>query len=183
MTGMDEQTLLIKRAQSGHREAFEALLSSHYDVMYRMAFKWCGNREDAEDITQNACIKLAKSIVTFQFRSSFRTWLYRVVINAAKDWAKARPKDRPQRTEDRITGIDRMGYPAGEDKVYAMEVLAHIRTMPKRERVALFLVFGEGLTHHEAAKVMDCKESTVSWYIHEARKNLQSFKTQERRYG
>ncbi len=183
MTGMDEQTLLIKRAQSGHREAFEALLSSHYDVMYRMAFKWCGNREDAEDITQNACIKLAKSIVTFQFRSSFRTWLYRVVINAAKDWAKARPKDRPQRTEDRITGIDRMGYPAGEDTVYAMEILAHIRTMPKLERVALFLVFGEGLTHHEAAKVMDCKESTVSWYIHEARKNLQSFKTQECRYG
>jgi len=179
MTEPDEETVLIKQAQSGDRRAFESLLRAHYDMMYRMAFKWCGNKADAEDITQNACIKLARSIDTFRFQSEFVTWLYRLVINTAKDWAKARP--RP--TADQKTDTNISEAPAGEGRVYARQVMAYMRTMPEREKVALYLVFGEELTHREAATVMDCKESTVSWYIHEARKKLRSFQKQERRYG
>ncbi len=179
MTEPDEQSALIKQAQSGDRGAFETLLRAHYDVMYRMAYKWCGNKEDAEDITQNACVKLARSIETFRFQSAFLSWLYRLVINTAKDWAKARP---PQATDQAIDA-DRAEAPVAEDRVYAGQVMAYVRTMPEREQVALFLVFSEGLTHREAAVVMDCKESTVSWYIHEARKKLQTFQKVERRYG
>ncbi|MDA0240990.1 MAG: RNA polymerase sigma factor [Proteobacteria bacterium] len=91
MTEADEETALIKRAQGGDKGAFERLLQTHYDVMYRTAYKWCGNKMDAEDITQTACIKLARSIDGFRFESAFLTWLYRLVINTAKDWAKARP--------------------------------------------------------------------------------------------
>ncbi len=179
MTRPSDETALIKQAQSGDRRAFESLLRGHYDVMYRMAFRWCGNKADAEDITQNACIKLARSIDTFQFQSAFLTWLYRLVINTAKDWAKARPRQ----TADHIIETDRAEAPVAEDRVYAGQVMAYVRTMPEREKSALYLVFGEGLSHREAATVMDCKESTVSWYIHEARKKLQSFQKPERRYG
>jgi RNA polymerase sigma-70 factor (ECF subfamily) len=179
MTGPSDETALIERARSGDREAFEALVRGHYDAMYRMAFKWCGDKADAEDITQNACIKLARSIGTFRFQSAFRTWLYRLVINTAKDWAKARPR----RTTDHEIETGRAEAPAGEDRVYAMQVMAYVQTMPDREKSALLLVFGEGLSHREAAAAMDCKESTVSWYIHEARKKLHSFQNQERRYG
>ncbi len=179
MTGPSDETALIKQAQRGDREAFDSLLRAHYDVMYRMAFKWCGDKADAEDITQNACIKLARSIETFRFQSAFVTWLYRLVINTAKDWAKARPRW----TAGQQFETGRSEPPAAEDRVYAMQVMAYVRTMPEREKSALFLVFGEGLSHREAATVMDCKESTVSWYIHEARKKLQSFQEQERRYG
>ena len=189
MTEPDEQSVLIKQAQSGDKGAFESLLRTHYDVMYRMAFKWCGNKEDAEDITQNACIKLARSIDTFRFQSAFPSWLYRLVINTAKDWAKA----RPPRPADQTIETDRAEAPVAEDpvaedpvaedKVYAGQVMAYVRTMPEREQVALYLVFSEGLTHGEAATVMECKESTVSWYIHEARKKLQTFQKLERRYG
>ncbi len=179
MTEPDEESDLIKQAQRGDRGAFESLLRTHYDAMYRMAFKWCGNKEDAEDITQNACIKLARSIDTFRFQSAFLSWLYRLVINTAKDWAKA----RPPWAADREIETDRAEAPVAEDKVYAGQVMAYVRTMPEREQVALYLVFSEGLTHREAASVMECKESTVSWYIHEARKKLQSFQKVERRYG
>jgi RNA polymerase sigma-70 factor (ECF subfamily) len=61
--------------------------------------------------------------------------------------------------------------------------MAHVRALPDREKEALLLVFVEGLTHGETAAVMNCKESTVSWYIHEARKKLQSLLTLERRHG
>ena len=179
MTGPSEETALIRQAQNGDRRAFESLVRGNYDMMYRMAFKWCGNKADAEDITQNACIKLARSIDTFQFQSEFPTWLYRLTINTAKDWAKA----RPQQPADLVFEVDRSEAPVGEDRVYARQVIAFVRTMPEREKVALFLVFGEELTHREAAIVMDCNEGTVSWYIHEARKKLNSFRNQERRYG
>jgi RNA polymerase sigma-70 factor (ECF subfamily) len=76
------------------------------------------------------------------------------------------------------------GQPAeGEQKVYASQVMAHVRALPEREKEALLLVFVQGLTHGETATVMNCKESTVSWYIHEARKKLQSLLTLERRHG
>jgi len=179
MTVPSDESTLIKQAQSGDRGAFESLLRAHYDVMYRMAFNRCGNKEDAEDITQNACIKLAGSIGTFQFQSEFLTWLYRLVINTAKDWAKARPRH----TADPDIETCRSEAPVGEDRVYARQVMAFVRTMPEREKVAIYLVFGEELTHREAATVMDCKESTVSWYIHEARKKLQTFEKLEGRYG
>ncbi len=179
MTEPSVETALIKQAQSGDGVAFESLVRGHYDVMYRMAFKWCGNTADAEDITQNACIKLARSIDTFRFDSAFVTWLYRLVINTAKDWAKACPR---QMADQQIETV-RSAAPDGEDKVYARQVMAYVQTMPEREKTALVLVFGEGLTHREAATVMDCRESTVSWYIHEARKKLQSFDKPERRYG
>ena len=55
-------TELIRQAQGGDRSAFEALLRLHYDTIYRIAYKWCGNRVDAQDITQNACIKLARAM-------------------------------------------------------------------------------------------------------------------------
>jgi RNA polymerase sigma-70 factor (ECF subfamily) len=179
MTETDELKALIERAQNGDRGAFESLLGAYYDAMYRMAYKWCGDRADAEDITQNACIKLARSIDTFRFQSAFASWLYRLVINTAKDWAKAR-RDRPS---DQDGETERVEQPVAEDRVYAGQVMAFVRTMPEREQIALFLVFSEGLSHREAADVMECKESTVSWYIHEARKKLQVFQNRERRYG
>ena len=71
----------------------------------------------------------------------------------------------------------------GENNVYARQVMAYVRMMPEREKVAIFLVFGEEMTHREAATVMECKESTISWYIHEARKKLQTFEKMGCRYG
>jgi RNA polymerase sigma-70 factor (ECF subfamily) len=179
MSVPSEASALIERAQKGDRGAFEALLRSHYDVIYRIAFRWCGNRADAEDITQNACIKLARAIDSFRFQSAFVTWLHTLVINTAKDWAKARGVPPSDLVEDAETARP----PDGEQAVYANQVMAHVRALPEREKEALLLVFVEGLTHGETATVMNCKESTVSWYIHEARKKLQSLLTLERRHG
>jgi RNA polymerase sigma-70 factor, ECF subfamily len=179
MSAPSEDFALIERAQKGDRRAFEALLERHYDVMYRIAFRWCGNRADAEDIAQNACIKLARAIDGFRFQSAFVTWLHTLVVNTAKDWSKARGAP----TQDIAAGPEPAQPPDGEQKVYANQVMAHVRGLPDREKEALLLVFVEGLTHSETAAIMNCKESTVSWYIHEARKKLQSLLMLERRHG
>ena len=66
---------------------------------------------------------------------------------------------------------------------YCAAILTQVRALPDKEREAIILVFSEGLSHREASLVMACKESTVSWYIHEARKKLRSFRTMEFRHG
>jgi RNA polymerase sigma factor (sigma-70 family) len=80
---MHNDELLIKKAQGGDAKAFETLLSLYYDHLYTFAYKWCANREDAEDIAQQACIKLARGLDQFRFESQFTTWLYRLVLDKA----------------------------------------------------------------------------------------------------
>ncbi len=170
---------LIERAQSGDERAFEALLLEYYDVMFRIAFKWRRNRADAEDITQNACIKLARNINSFNFRSAFTSWLYRMVINTAIDWQ--RQNNRCQAYELTENPGHACETDAMENALYAKQILQKVQTLPGKEKTALLLVMSEGLTHKETAAIMECKESTVSWYIHEARKKLDNF--EERRHG
>lgn len=150
------------------RKAFEALLSQIYDDMYKIAFHICGNRQDAEDSVQNACIKLAQSIHSFDFRSKFSTWLYKVVINAAKDHLRS---GKRHLSED-ITDKDLPNPCKPDHNAFHKEIFREIDALPENEKTSLILVFVKGLSHAEAAKVLDCKESTVSWYIHEARKKL-----------
>ncbi len=174
----DEEHKLIRAAQSGDASAFEALVNMHYETMYKMAFKWCGNKTEAEDITQEACIKLARGINAFRFESAFTSWLYRLVINTAKDWYR---KAGRQPSSD---GLDEVQINSkSEDQVYAREVLAEVYNLPEGEKDALLLVMGEGLSHKEAGKILGCKESTVSWRIHEARKKLGALLGKEQKYG
>jgi RNA polymerase sigma-70 factor (ECF subfamily) len=179
MTESTPETDLIKQAQRGDRRAFERILQAHYDVMYRMAYKWCGNGTDAEDITQIACIKLARSIESYRFQSAFLTWLYPLVINTAKDWARARARHGGAPAAETEIAQE----PVAEGNIFAAQIMAQVRALPDKERQAIFLVFSEGLSHREASVVMECKESTVSWYIHEARKKLQPFRTMECHHG
>ncbi len=83
----DSDAQLIQRAGAGDARAFEVLVNRHYGTMFKMAFKWCRNRADAEDVTQNACIKLARALKTYEHKAAFTTWLYRLVINTAIDMA------------------------------------------------------------------------------------------------
>jgi RNA polymerase sigma-70 factor (ECF subfamily) len=168
---------LVRRAQTGDREAFHGLVSDHYDLMFRFALKFSGHRQNAEDITQLACIKLGRSIQQFRFEAAFTTWLYRLVINCGHDWLKQQKKGPDQDTnpteEESSTPAD------GENLVLLEQLLDQIDLMGEGFRETVVLVMGEGMTHAEAAAVLGIKESTVSWRIHEMRKKLQSIEDAE----
>ena len=68
--------------------------------------------------------------------------------------------------------IDTVSLSQVDETVYAEQVIASIHQLPDGEKEALLLVVSEGLSHREAADIIGCKESTVSWRIHEARKKL-----------
>jgi RNA polymerase sigma-70 factor (ECF subfamily) len=177
MQPQPDSTALVTSARNGDPQAFERLVGMHYDFIFRVAFKWCRNRTDAEDIAQDACIRLARSISGYSGKAAFTSWLYRLVIHAAIDWQ--RKNDRP-RDDSMHEQADQA--PSAENQLYAREMLALVDRLPVKEKTALLLVHAEGLSHGEAAKIMETKESTVSWYIHEARKKLDSGQ-EERRHG
>jgi len=175
-----DETELINRAIGGDADAFEALVNAYYEVMFKMAYKWCGNRRDAEDITQEACIKLARGINSYKGGAKFTSWLYVLVINTAKDWYKSQNR-HPESTELLETIV--ADSDNSDEKFYTSQVLKEVNNLPEVEKESLILVIGQGLSHKEVAKLSGVKESTISWRIHEARKKLSAIFTKEERYG
>ncbi len=170
------QDSLVRAAQGGDRQAFEQLLGQCYDQVYRFALKWSGAVADAEDISQLACIKLGRSIGQFRFESAFSTWLYRLVVNCARDWQRSQQRHEHQPIAE-TSGDDPWPNPASADgeaeaAIYLEQILARVDSIGQGFRETLVLVFGEGLSHRQAAEVLGVRESTVSWRIHEIRKKL-----------
>ena len=81
---------LVRRIQGGDREALEALVKRHQDWIYNIVLRMVYHPHDAEDATQEVLIKLLTKLSTFESRSSFRTWLYRLVCNHVLNMKRAR---------------------------------------------------------------------------------------------
>ena len=170
---------LIRAAQAGDDKAFEELFDSVYAQIFRIAYRWCGKRADAEDITQLACIKLAQSLGQFRFEASFSTWLYRLVINCAKDWHKSQARHHHQELEqDAPLGLNSSTSERAEASIFLRQVLRLLDGFAEGFKETALLVYGEGLTHAQAAEILLVKESTVSWRLHETRKQLQLLQQQ-----
>ena len=166
----DIRTLIVA-AQAGDRRAFSALIKDHYDLIYRAAYKWSGARADAEDIAQEVCVKLATAIRSFDGRSAFTTWLYRVTLNTVRDLQRAR--GRRLRQAQALLTVTPEDRPADqEDEVATRELWRAVRQLPEKQRDAVLLVYAEELSHAAAAAIMGCKEATVSWHVFEAKRAL-----------
>ncbi|MCX4024680.1 RNA polymerase sigma factor [Endozoicomonas sp. SM1973] len=168
MNQPEEQALLLQ-ATAGDVQAFSALLEKYYTMIYRMAFRWLGNQDDSEDVAQEVCIKLGRSIHGFQANSKFSTWVYKIVLNTVRDFQR---KQRNHANIDEIS-VATNGN-TSEQQMHNTQLWQLVQQLPDKQRDAVLLVYAEGLSHSEAANVLDCKESTVSWYIHEAKKQLKA---------
>ncbi|MGE4314498.1 MAG: RNA polymerase sigma factor [Pseudobdellovibrionaceae bacterium] len=167
----DDETLALQ-AKGGSARAFEALIERHYMTIYRFAYRYAGNQRDAEDVTQEVCVKLAGALGTFKGNSKFTSWLYTVTTRTAIDWSRAQG-----RHDRRAVAIDPelTGEGANAERaLHSKQILERLQDLKEDERTALLLVFVEELSHKEAAQVMGTAESTVSWKIHEARKALKA---------
>jgi RNA polymerase sigma-70 factor (ECF subfamily) len=163
---------LVERSQGNDSSAFENLVTRHYMTVYRAAYRWCGVKEDAEDITQDVFIKLARKLKTFAGKSSFKTWLYRITVNTAKDFGRKRSTRRTYMNAwSRETG-ETLTNPGENVDLIAGELYAAIARLPSQQKAAALLVWAEGLTHREASLVLECSESTVSTHIFQAREKL-----------
>ncbi|TPK84763.1 RNA polymerase sigma factor [Mesorhizobium sp. B2-4-13] len=164
---------LIGRAKGGDRGAFGKLLERHYDFVYRAAYRWCGRKADAEDIAQEVCVRLGKAIRDYRGGAAFTTWLYTMTMNAARDTMRNTQRETVKTEAYGVHALISSEGPAeGEDPTEAL--WAAVRQLPDKQRGAVMLVYGEGLSHAAAAEAMAISETTVSWHIHEAKKRLKT---------
>jgi RNA polymerase sigma factor (sigma-70 family) len=165
-----QTTVLIRRAQDGNASAFGELVDRYYDTVFRFAWKWCRNRADAEDIAQQACIKLAGSLPQFRFEAAFTSWLYRLVISSAQDWQRL--QQRHQHTE--LSGHEpEPDDSRAEDSIYVDQILEQLSELGEGMKETALLVHAEGLSHAEAGAILGVSESTISWRVHTMRKQMQ----------
>lgn len=163
--------VLVAQAMGGDRMAFAELCERHYDFIFRTACKWSGKRSDAEDIAQDVCIKLASALGSFDGRSAFSSWLYKVTLNAVRDLQRAHARrGRHVGLLAQVTPED--APPEQEEAATTRELWAAVRALPEKQRDAVLLVYAEEMNHAQAGEIMGCRETTVSWHIHEAKKTL-----------
>jgi RNA polymerase sigma-70 factor (ECF subfamily) len=170
----DGDETLVARARRGDETAFARLVERHYGLIFRIAWRWSRDRSDAEDIAQDVCVKLAHAIASFRGESAFSTWLTRMTINAAKDLARARA--RRVRDVAALALVPEDGAPCEATRQAEEESSALWRAvdaLPARQRDAMLLVYAEGMKHADAARALGCREGTLSWHVHQARKTLQ----------
>lgn len=160
---------VIAAAVGGDKKAFADLLDGQYSRIYRFAFRWCGNVADAEDVTQLACIKLANNIGQFRGHSAFSTWLYRLVVNCARDWQKSQSRHAG---EHELTDDSATRQSGNEAAVLLDQILKQVDAMGEGFKESALLVLAEGFSHKEAADLLGVQESTISWRIHEMRQRL-----------
>ncbi len=171
--GGDSDRALAARAGQGDRAAFAALVNRHYGRIHRVALRWTGNVPDAEDVAQAVCVKLASAVRSFRGDAEFATWLTRMTINQAQDHHRARSREA-RRAEAYAAQalVEAQAAPGPEDETDAL--WDAVRQLPHKTRDAVLLVYGEEMNHAEAARILECREATVSWHIHDAKKRLAS---------
>ena len=164
---------LAAQALRGDREAFSRLLERHYDLIYRVAYRYVGTAADAEDIAQTVCLTLVTKLRHFEGRSRFTTWLTSVAINCCRDFLRRRKTAQglveqygAMREMDAADQLD-----SQQRSEWLHDILASLEPDLKE---TVLLVVAEEFSHAEAAEILGCAESTVSWRMHIVKKRLKA---------
>jgi len=188
---IDPDAELVGRWQAGDASAFEALVRRHERPVFRLALRMLGNRQEAEDVTQEALLSLHRHGHSFRRESRFSTFVYRVAANAALNRRRTLGRSRARErllAERQSGGIDLPTSPRDPGDAAAgaqaqARVQEALQELPPDLRLAVVLFDIEGLPYGEIARVLEVPEGTVKSRIHRARnalrERLRSFVNQE----
>jgi RNA polymerase sigma-70 factor (ECF subfamily) len=166
---------LIDLTLEGVSQAFELLVKRHQRQMYALALKMVRNHEDASDIAQDVFLKAYEVLGSFQKKSSFHTWLYRITVNYCINHLR---RDKAQfhveletfhaiKTAEAFENLDILELQEELNKA--------IRRLPEKQQKTVFLRACEGLPYKEIANILGCSVGTVKANYFHAVKNLKRF--------
>jgi RNA polymerase sigma-70 factor (ECF subfamily) len=163
---------LVRRAQDGYVDAYEVLVERYASRAYRVALRLLGNREDAEDVTQDALLAAWRALPGFRAEASFSTWLYRIVTTRALN--KATRTARTERLDTVPEPPDRNRGPAdrAQQALAADAVSEAVAALPPAQRVAIVLHQFEGLSYGQIADITHSTVPAVRSQLHRARRTL-----------
>ena len=170
---------LISLAQSGNAEAFAALYDRHSRSAYSLAYRMMGERQSAEDLVQDAFLKVWRSSGSYRAdRASVRTWMLSVVHNRGVDQLRSTASRR--RTQDRVEASAPKSQPS---EAFAEtwrnsqrdQVREALKTLPAEQLKILELAYFSGYTHAEIAGLLDLPLGTVKGRMRLGLKKVKGF--------
>src|ERR1700751_2265551 len=171
---------LIARAQRGEESAFEALYHAHKRRVYHLCFRMIGNTAEAEELTQEAFLRLFRKIHMFRADSAFSTWLHRLAVNVVL--MRLRKKTLAETSLDEGTDPDEdVGGPrkdiGGPDlrlsgSVDRVNLERAVGQLPPGYRSVFVLHDVQGYEHNEIAAIMNCSIGHSKSQLHKARMRL-----------
>ena len=169
---MDEDLDLIARIEAGEREAFNELVLKYQKPLYSLLYRMVSDHDDASDLLQKTFVKAFTGLKGFERRSSFKTWLYQIAINLAKNIYRDRARIEKVSIDDVIIRRDPKTLDTlikQEDRVLLQRSLAGL---PKKQRLTLILRIQEAKKFEEIAAIMKCSIGTAKANYHHAVQKL-----------
>jgi RNA polymerase sigma-70 factor (ECF subfamily) len=174
MSSLDEDLQLLDRFSSGDREAFNELVRKYQKPLYAMLYRMVSNHEDAADILQKTFVKAFTGAGGFERRSTFKTWLYQIAINLAKNLYRDRSRF-PQVSLDDVV-IRR--NPRTLETLMHQQARDRLRQaygeLPEKQRITVMLRVQEEKSFEEIARIMQCSVGTAKANYHHGVQKLKT---------
>jgi len=162
---------LVRACQRGDIEAFEQIFRIYRDPIFRLAYRFTGNRDDAEDLTQEIFLKVFESVSSFRYESSFATWLYKVAVNTCMNFRRDRkPTESLGITDDLGSSVSPEAICEQGELQRKIEV--EIASLPSPLKVAFLLVVVEGVTYKDASEILGLSVDALRMRVCRARQIL-----------
>lgn len=178
-----DEALLVSRARDGDAAAFGQLVEAYEKRVFNLAYRMCGNREDAADLAQEALVRAYRAMRRFREQAQFSTWLYRIVVNVCLDYQRSRMRhptvslDEPVAGDDgdipRQIEADILDPSAEYERMETQETVHRaIGKLNEDHRAVVVLRDIQGLAYEEIADVLGVALGTVKSRLNRARMAL-----------
>jgi RNA polymerase sigma-70 factor (ECF subfamily) len=164
-----DDAALVAAVRGGDLGAFEVLVRRHTPAVYAHALRFFGEPSTADDVTQEVFVKVYRSVSSFDERSRFSTWLYRITRNTCLDEVRARGR-RPVPVDPFDTPS--VGGDFSDEVALSVAVEHAMRALPPDDRDALSAIAVFGLSYPEAGEALGVPAGTVKSRVFRARKSL-----------
>lgn len=171
---MEKEIALIEEAVTGNHRSFEKLVSPYRNGMLSIAYRMCGDLEDAKEICQEAVIRIFRYLKSYGKQYSFKSWLYKVTLNATYDFLRGKKKEKEifLRETTRLTE-----EPSGpEMRFQQSELREHVRSilssLTPTERMVYILREEQGMETGDICRIAGCSGTSVRVHISRARKKI-----------
>jgi len=172
------------RSAEAYSEAFRIIFEENKALIYSLGFRLLGNREEAENLTQEVFLRAFRAYPRFREESKVSTWLYRIAVNLINKELKGKRLKKLLSLDflSKESGMTSPIEPAHprhsppselENKEMEQIVQRLIRSLPEKQRTAVTLQFYEGLAYEEIASAMEISYSSVESLLFRAKRNLE----------
>jgi RNA polymerase sigma-70 factor (ECF subfamily) len=163
----DDEKTLIARSRNGDWEAFGTLIQNNQRMIHSLAYRMSGSQADAEDLAQETFVAAYRGLPTYRGDARFSSWLYRIAINQCIRWRKT---ERRRGVTDRDWMAADVGSVSHDN--HGERVQEALNLLPAKQRAAVVLTLFDDMTHAQAAQILGCAETTLSWRLFAARRRL-----------